>query len=78
MPPYLKRVQPMPNVLAYVSVFQRMSDIFHTLAYASAIRNSVTGPLHIRFRILFVPVSKLCFTIGHTKKLHWKRSQILK
>jgi hypothetical protein len=42
----LKRIQPVPNVpLAYVSVFQRMSDIFHTLAYASTIRNSVTGPL---------------------------------
>ena len=36
MRPCLKRIQPMPNVpLAYVSVFQRMSDIFHTLAYAS-------------------------------------------
>jgi hypothetical protein len=36
----------MPNVpLAYVSVHRRMSDIFHTLAYASTIRNSVTGPL---------------------------------
>ena len=50
MPPYatvLKRIQPMPNVpLAYVSVYRpRMSDIFHTLAYASTIRNSVTGPL---------------------------------
>jgi hypothetical protein len=34
--PCLKRIQPVPNVpLAYVSVFQRMSDIFHTLAYAS-------------------------------------------
>jgi hypothetical protein len=34
----------MPNVpLAYVSVYRRMSDIFHTLAYASTIRNSVTG-----------------------------------
>ena len=27
--------------LAHVSVFQRMSDIFHTLAYASTICNSV-------------------------------------
>ena len=26
------------------SVCQRMSDIFHTLAYASTIRYSVTGP----------------------------------
>jgi hypothetical protein len=46
MRPFLKRIQPMPNVpLAYVSVYRRMSDIFHTLAYASTIRNSVTGPL---------------------------------
>ena len=38
-------LQPMPNVpLACVSVYQRMSDIFHTLAYASTIRYSVTGP----------------------------------
>jgi hypothetical protein len=43
----LKRIQPMPNVpLAYVSVYRRMSDIFHTLAYTSTIRNSVTWPLH--------------------------------
>jgi hypothetical protein len=40
----------MPNVsLAYVSVYRRMSDIFHTLAYASTIRNSVTGPLAIDY-----------------------------
>ena len=46
MPPCLKRIQPMPNVpLACVSVYQRMSDICHTLAYASTIRYSVTGPL---------------------------------
>ena len=46
MQPCLKRIQPMPNVpLAYVSVYRRMSDIFHTLAYASTIRNSVTWPL---------------------------------
>ena len=46
MRPCLKRIQRMPNVpLAYVSVYRRMSDIFHTLAYASTIRNSVTGPL---------------------------------
>ena len=45
MRPCLKRIQPMPNVpLAYVSVFQRMSDIFHTLACASTIRSTVTGP----------------------------------
>jgi glyoxylate carboligase len=37
----LKRIQSMPNVpLAYVSVYRRMNDIFHTLAYASTIRNS--------------------------------------
>jgi hypothetical protein len=42
----LKRIQRMPNIpLAYVSVYRRISDIFHTLAYASTIRNSVTGPL---------------------------------
>ena len=36
----------MPNVpLAIVSVYQHMSNFFHTLAYACAIRNSVTGPL---------------------------------
>jgi hypothetical protein len=36
----------MPNIpLAYVSVYRRMSDIFHTLTYACTIRNSVTGPL---------------------------------
>jgi hypothetical protein len=38
----------MPNIpLAYVSVYRRMSDIFHTLAYACTIRNSVTGPLRL-------------------------------
>ena len=37
----LKHIQPMSNVaLAYVSVYERMSDIFHTLAYACTIRNS--------------------------------------
>jgi hypothetical protein len=42
--PCLKRIQPMPNVsLAYDSVYPRMSDIFHTLAYAITVRNSVTG-----------------------------------
>jgi hypothetical protein len=42
----LKRIQRMPNIpLAYVSVYRRMSDIFHTLTYACPIRNSVTGPL---------------------------------
>ena len=44
--PCLKRIQLMPNVhLAYISVYQRMSDIFHTLAYASKIRYSVIPPL---------------------------------
>jgi hypothetical protein len=45
--PCLKRIQPMPiyTPIAFVSVFQRMSDIFHTLTCASTIRNSVTGPL---------------------------------
>jgi hypothetical protein len=42
----LKRIQRMPNIpLAYLSVYRRMSDIFHTLTYACTIRNSVTGPL---------------------------------
>jgi hypothetical protein len=36
--------------LAYISVYRRMSDIFHTLAYASTIRNSVTGPLKADFQ----------------------------
>ena len=37
-----------PNVpLVIISVCQRMSNIFHTLAYACAIRNRVTGPLRI-------------------------------
>jgi hypothetical protein len=50
MRPCLKRIQPMPNVpLVYVSVYRRMSDIFYTLAYASTIRNSVTGPLYFVF-----------------------------
>ena len=48
MQPCLKHIQPMPNVpLAYVSVYQRMSDIFHTQAYASTIRNNVTGSLNV-------------------------------
>jgi hypothetical protein len=48
MLPCFKRIQPMPNApLAYVSVYQRMSDIFHTLTYASTIRYSVTGPLTV-------------------------------
>ena len=36
----------MSNVhLPFVSVYQRMTDFVQTLAYASAIRNSVTGLL---------------------------------
>ena len=36
----------MSNVhLPFVSVYQRMTDFVHTLAYASVIRNSVTGLL---------------------------------
>jgi hypothetical protein len=54
MRPCLKRIQPMPNVpLAYVSVYRRMSGIFHTLAYAGTIRNSVTGPLHTCFHVKY-------------------------
>ena len=44
---FLERIQPMSNVHLPVSVYQRMSDFVHTLAYASAIRNSVTGLLAI-------------------------------
>ena len=41
---FLGRIQPMSNVhLPFVSVYQRMTDFVHTLAYASVIRNSVTG-----------------------------------
>ena len=37
----------MPNLpLAYVSVYQRMSDNFIRNSYVSLIRNNVTGPLH--------------------------------
>jgi hypothetical protein len=58
MRPRLKRIQPMPNVpLAYVSVYRRMSDIFHTLAYASTIRNSVTGPLNLKCNVKQLPCS---------------------
>ena len=43
---FLGRIQPMSNVyLLFVSVYQRMTDFVHTLAYAGAIRNSVTGLL---------------------------------
>ena len=45
----------MPNIpLAYVSVYRRMSDIFHTLTYACTIRNSVTGPLGPLFFLLYI------------------------
>ena len=38
----------MSNVyLPFVSVYQRINDFVHTLAYASAIRNSVTGVLDV-------------------------------
>ena len=41
---FLERIQPISNVdLPFVSVYQRMTDFVHTLAYAGAIRNSVTG-----------------------------------
>ena len=66
MPPCLKRIQPMPNVpLAYVSVYQRMSDIFHTLAYASTIRYSVTGPLYrtLIADILYTCIHKTSFLL---------------
>ena len=40
---FLGRIQPMSNVhLPFVSVYQRMTDFVHTLAYAGVIRNSVT------------------------------------
>ena len=36
---FLKRIQPMTNVpLAFVNVYQRMSDILHMLAYAGMVR----------------------------------------
>ena len=41
MPACLKRIQPMPNLpLAYVSVYQRMSENFICNSYVSLIRNS--------------------------------------
>ena len=41
-----KCIQPMPNVpLAYVSLFQCMSDIFHTLTYATFVRQGHKVPL---------------------------------
>ena len=46
LPACFKRIKPMHNVpLAYVSVYQRMSDMFHMLTYASTIRYSVTAML---------------------------------
>ena len=46
MPACLKRIQPMPNLpLAYVSVYQRISETFIRNSYVSLIRNSATGPL---------------------------------
>ena len=51
----LERIQPMSNVhLPFVSVYQRMIDFVHTLAYASAIRNSVTGVLPDLFCLNFI------------------------
>ena len=42
----------MSNVhLPFVSVYQRMTDFVHTLAYVSVIRNSVTGVLDVKFNI---------------------------
>ena len=44
--PCLERIQLMPNIhLAYISEYQRISDIFHTQAYASKIRYSVIPPI---------------------------------
>ena len=59
MPACLKRIQPMPNLpIAYVSVYQRMSEHFIRNSYVSLIRNSVTGPLeylgHCRILLRFV------------------------
>ena len=56
----------MPNIpLAYVSVYRRMSDIFHTLTYACTIRNSVTGPLG-RLYVIYNFV-----TFGDTSSPKW-------
>ena len=45
---FLGRIQPMSNVhLPFVSVYQRMTDFVHTLAYAGVIRNSVKWVLHL-------------------------------
>ena len=42
----MERIQLMSNVyLPFVSVYQRINDFVHTLAYDIAIRNSVTGVL---------------------------------
>ena len=43
---FLERIQNMSDVhLPFISVYQHMIDFVHTLAYTSAIRNSVTGVL---------------------------------
>ena len=53
MPACLRRIQPMPNLpLAYVSVYQRMSENFIRNSYVSLIRNSVTGPITINTYIV--------------------------
>jgi hypothetical protein len=45
MPPYADRAWSAYNLgLTYPCVCQLMIEIFHTLAYANTIRNSVTGP----------------------------------
>ena len=74
MRPCLKRIQPMPNVpLAHVSVYRRMSDIFHTLAYASTIRNSVTWPsAHNRNQSFECDICKKTFTNRQSLKRHWR------
>ena len=64
MRPCFKRTQPMPNVpLAIVSVYQHMSNIFLTPAYACAIHNSVTGPLNLS---LIIKIQSIC-TYNSTK-----------
>ena len=66
MTPCSKPIQPMPNVpLAYVSVHvcQRMSDIFHTLAYASTIRYTLIIGNFAQLQI--TNVTSLCLAITH-------------
>ena len=51
----LKRIQPMSNLpLAYVSVYQRMSENVIRNSYVSLTRSSVTGPLGCVVLILFI------------------------